>query len=71
MRATALDIEAAGVDRDSGSGIIDPVAALQRGPSFVSVSALPHAGGFAVIALGVVFSARRMRHRIQGRTQSS
>ncbi|MBW2399597.1 MAG: S8 family serine peptidase [Deltaproteobacteria bacterium] len=71
MRATALDIEAAGVDRDSGTGIIDPVAALQLGPSFFSVRALPHAGGLAVIALGIAFSARRMRRRIQGRTQSS
>ena len=72
MRETALDIEAAGVDRDSGSGIIDPVAALQLGPSFFSVSALPHAGGLALIALGITFSASRMRRRIQGRrTQSS
>jgi subtilisin family serine protease len=71
MRATALDIEAAGVDRDSGTGIIDPLAALQLGPSFFSVNALPNAGGLAVIALGVVFSARRMRRRIQDRTQIS
>ena len=71
MRLTALDIEAAGVDRDSGTGIIDPVAALRLGPSFFSVSALPHAGGLAAIAFGIAFSARRMRQRIQGRTQSS
>ena len=71
MRVTALDIEAAGDDRDSGTGIIDPVAALQLGPSFFSVRALPHAGGLAVIALGIAFSARRMLRRVQGRTQSS
>jgi hypothetical protein len=71
MRATALDIEAAGVDRDSGTGIIAPIAALQLGPSFFSVNALPNAGGLAVIALGVVLSARRMRRRIQDRTQIS
>jgi len=71
MRTTALDIEAAGVDRDSGTGIIDPLAALQLGASFFSVNALPNAGGLAVIVLGVVFSARRMRSRIQERTQIS
>jgi hypothetical protein len=71
MRVTGLDIEAVGVDRDSGTGIIDPIAALQLGPSFFSVSALPHAGGLAAIALGIGVAARRMRRRIQGRTQSS
>jgi subtilisin family serine protease len=70
MRVTGLDIEAVGVDRDSGTGIIDPIAALQLGPSFFSVSALPHAGGLAAIALGIGVAARGMRRRIQGRTQS-
>jgi len=71
LRATALDIEAPGVDRDSGAGIIDPSAALALSPSFFGVSALPHAGGLAVIALGIGLSARRMRRRIQERTQIS
>ena len=70
LRATALDIEAPGVDRDSGSGIIDPLAALELSPSFFSVRALPNAGGLALIALGFAFSVKGMLRRIQGRTQS-
>jgi hypothetical protein len=71
MQMTALDIEAVGVDRDSGSGIVDPVAALRLGPSFFTVSTLPHAGGLGVVVLGIAIAARRLRSRFQGRTQRS
>lgn len=71
LQMTALDIEAAGADRDSGAGIVWAPAALEMGPASFAVPLLPGAGGLAALALALLLASWRERRRLAGHSSAT